>query len=116
MICASSSVRLRSSRNTPCHEDSTASSSDFAFRPLGRIHRVVGVANRSPSASNLSSGANARALMTRSEEHTTELQSRMRTSSAVSFLQQKKNDISQPRPLQTTIHNEKSDLPTHELT
>ena len=51
-ICASASVRLGSRRKSPCHEDRAASSSDLAFRPLGRIQTVPGVEKRSASASS----------------------------------------------------------------
>ena len=64
MICASGSVTLGSSRKSPCHEGSSASSSVSAFRPLGSSQTLFAVENPVPKCSNRSKGAKARALIT----------------------------------------------------
>ena len=64
MIRASGSVTLGSSRNSPCHEGSSASSSVCAFRPLGSSQTLFAVDKAVPNRSSRSKGAKARALIT----------------------------------------------------
>ena len=65
MIRASGSVTLGSSRKSPCHEAPSASSSDWAFRPFGRIQTLFVVDKSCAQVEQVGrSGAKARALIT----------------------------------------------------
>ena len=62
-IDAPASVRLPSSRNRPCHDARTASSSFFACLPLGKSQTVSGRDRWTATANKSAAGATARAVI-----------------------------------------------------